>query len=86
MNKLIQLFVSQVLKMDGVRKAFDGHKSRIGGLGAFCMGLVYGLPLLVPDVAETTGIQGNLELSIASFTGAFAIWGLSGKLQKAADK
>lgn len=63
----------------------DGYKSSIGGFGAFLMGILYALPLVVPSVADVTGIQGNQELALACFTLAFTTWGIAGKLQKQID-
>lgn len=70
----------KILRVIG--KRFDGHKTQLGGLGLFCLGILYGLPLLIPDIAQITGTEGDLEKSIASFTGAFGLLGLGGKAEK----
>ena len=65
-----------------IGKRFDGYKTILSGLGFFCIGILQGLPLLIPDLATTTGTEGNLTLCIASFTAALGAWGLGGKAEK----
>lgn len=72
--------IVRILRVIGGK--FNGYKTILGGIGFFCLGILQGLPLLIPDIATITGTEGNLTLSMASFTAAFAAWGFGGKLEK----
>jgi hypothetical protein len=73
-------FLAKILRWIGSK--FDGWKTRIGGCGAFLMGLLYGLPLLFPYLTEQGLPEGNIERASAAFTAAFTVWGLGGKGDK----
>ena len=66
-----------------VGSKFDGYKTLIGGLGAFCIGLTYIIPVAFPTLSVEVGLpEGDLEKALASFTVAFTVWGIGGKLEK----
>jgi hypothetical protein len=81
MGRINNFVIFRILKY--IAGKFDGYKSFIAGLGSFIGGVVYIMGAVWPSVSEITMIPGDYEKGFGLIVGAFTVWGIAGKIEKA---
>ena len=72
--KIIRYFVQRI----------NGYKTIFGGIGMISLGVMNAVALINPDdpVMNPMQLSPTVEMTVGYFTGAFALWGVGGKLEK----